>query len=72
MPADDDVLIIVADLAVKFPMDRVPFEKVSQRMGVSEIVNRADLRDLILRHGAQHVAPDAAEAVDAEICHMKS
>ena len=53
-------------------MDRVPFEKVSQGVGIGEVVNCANLLDLILRHGAQHIAPDAAEAVDAEICHMKS
>ena len=56
VPADDDVLIVVADLAVKFPMDRIPFEKVSQGVGVGQIVDRADLDDLILRHGARRCA----------------
>ena len=72
LTADDDVLGVVADLAVEFPMDGVPLEQMREGMGVGEIVDRADLRDLVLRHGAQDVAPDAAEAVDAEVCHRRS
>jgi hypothetical protein len=36
---------------------------------VSEIVDRENALDLLLRHGAQHVAPDAAETVDSVISH---
>ena len=48
MPADDDVLVVVADLAVEFPVDRVPLEQMRERVGVGEIVDRADAFDVAL------------------------
>ena len=69
LAAHDDVLVVVTDLAVEFPVNRIPFQKMREGVSVGEIVDRADLRDLVLRHGAQDVAPDAAEAVNAEVCH---
>src|SRR5690348_9008903 len=71
MAAHDDVLLVVANLAVEFAVDRIPLEQMRESVGVGEIVDRPNLRDLVLVHGAQNVAPDAAEAVDAEICHRK-
>ena len=44
---------------------------MGEGMGVGQVVDRADLCDLLLGHRAQDIAPDAAEAVDAEICHKK-
>ena len=67
--AHDDVFIVVADLAVELAMNRVPFEQMRQGMGIGEIVDRANALDLFLCHCAQDIAPDAAEAVNCEVCH---
>ena len=69
MAAHDDVFVVVTDLAVELAMHGVPFEQMDQRMRICEIVNCADLLDLFLCHGAQHVASDATEAVDSVIWH---
>ena len=71
MAADDDILVVVTDLAVEFAVHRVPFKEMGKRARVSEVVNRANALDLFLRHGAKHVAPNTTEPVDSEICHRK-
>src|SRR5205814_10284864 len=67
VPAHDDVLVIVTDLAVEFAVHRIPFEQMRQSMRVSEIVDGEDLLDLFLCHGAKDVASDAPETVDCVI-----
>src|SRR6266567_1130643 len=59
----------VTNLAIEFPVDRIPFEQVRERFGVGEIVDRAHPLDLFLRHSAEHVAPDATEAIDCVVSH---
>ena len=71
VPAHDDVFLVIADLAVEFPVDRVPFEQVGKRFCVGEIVDCAHSLHLFLRHGAEHVAPDPAEAIDCVVSHRK-
>ena len=70
-PRHDDVFVVVTDLAVEFAVHRVPFEQMGERMRVGEIVDREDLLDLFLRHGAKDVAPDAPETVDSVIGHRR-
>ena len=55
--ADDDVLVVVADLAVEFAVDRIPFQQMGEGMGVGEIVDRANAFDVALRHGAKTLRP---------------
>ena len=69
MTAHDDVLFVEADFAVELSMDRVPFEKMRESLGVGEIVDCADVLDLFLRHRTQDVATNAPEAVDSVISH---
>ena len=69
MPADDDVLRVVSDLAIETAVDAVPFQEVREGFGVREIIDGGDLFDLRLAHGAQDVAPDAAEAIDSDSWH---
>ena len=69
MPADDDVLGVVPDLAIEFPVDRVPLEEMRQGLGVGEVVDGGDAFDVALVHRAQDVASDSAEAVDAVVSH---
>jgi hypothetical protein len=68
---DNDVLVIVTDLAVEFAVHGIPFEQMGQCVGVSKIVYRANALDLFLLHRAKNVAPDATESVDSVICHRK-
>ena len=70
MPPDDDVLLVVPDFAVETPVDAVPFEQVGEGLGVGQVVDGGDVFDLGLAHGAENVAPDAAEAVDSEFWHI--
>ena len=70
--AHDDVFGVVADLAVEFAVDGVPLQQVREGVGVGQVVDGDDAFDVALLHRAQDVAPDAAEAVDAVICHRES
>ena len=72
MAAHDDVLGVVADFAVEFAMDRIPFEKMRQSEGVGEIIDGGDAFDVAVLHRAEDVASDSAEAVDAVSSHRKS
>src|SRR5579864_4745718 len=67
--AHDDVLLIVADLAVEFTVDRVPLEQVGECFRFSNVVDRLNALDLFLAHGAQNVPTNASEAVDSEVSH---
>src|ERR1041385_4225031 len=69
MAANNDVLGIETDLAVELAMDRVPFQKMRQGVGVGEIVDGGDAFDVALVHRAKDVATDSAEAVDAVVSH---
>src|SRR5690606_13360378 len=59
-------------LALERPVDRVVAQHVGQVVGLEQVVDRDDLDVLaeVLHRRAQHVAPDAAETVDADPdCH---
>ena len=69
MTAHDDVLLVVADLAVEAAMHAVPLKQVGEGLGVSQVVDGGEVFDLGLAHGAQDIASDAAESVDSEFRH---
>jgi len=69
MAADDDVLRIIADFALEFAMNRVPFQKMREGMRIGEIVDRGDAFNVALFHCPKDVATDPAEAVDAVGSH---
>ena len=71
MTANDNVLLVVIDFAVEFPMDRVPFQQMRERLSVGKIIDRAHVFDLLLRHRTEHVATDPSEAVDSVISHKQ-
>src|ERR1700748_336280 len=64
MAANDDIFRIETDFAVELAVDRVPFQKVRERMRVGEIIDRGDALNIALVHRAEDVAPDSAEAID--------
>src|SRR6266540_1627489 len=77
-PVDRDRLLVVADLGVEPAEGRVVLEQVGQGAVVGEVVDGDDLDVLVvlgdrggLSCGAEEVAPDGAEAVDAhaDIAH---
>src|SRR5439155_1580582 len=46
--ANDDVLLVVTDLPVEFPVDRIPFQQMRERVGVGQIIDRADAFNVAL------------------------
>ena len=48
MATDDNIFVVVTDLAVELAVHRIPFEQMGQRMRVSEIVDREHALDLFL------------------------
>ncbi len=69
MAANDDVFRIEADLAVELAVDRVPFQKMRERVRVGQVVDGSDVFDIALVHCAKDVATDSAEAVDTVGSH---
>ena len=65
---DGDAVGIVRDVAVVGAVHRVVLEEVRERLGVREVVDRDEVEvgDALLLGGAEDLAPDAAEAVDAD------
>ncbi|GAA1514064.1 hypothetical protein GCM10009761_15070 [Agromyces terreus] len=65
---DDDVVVVVVDGRVEAARDGVVLEQVRERLVVGEVVDRDDLEVCTLGEcGAEVVAADAAEAVDADL-----
>jgi hypothetical protein len=48
MTTYDDVLLVKADLAIEFSMDRIPFQQMRERAGVRKIIDRANAFDVAL------------------------
>ena len=68
LAVDDDVVVVVVDGRVEATGDRVVLEQVGERLVVGEVVHRDDLEVGALGEGgAEVVAADAAEAVDADL-----
>ena len=61
MAAHDDILLVVADLAVETTVGAIPFQQVGEGRGVRQIVDGDNLLDLGLGHGAQDVASNASK-----------
>src|SRR5207302_1930464 len=58
------------DVVMEIAQDGIVFQQVGQRFGIGEVVDRHKFQLAIINGGAQHVAPDAAESVDADFdCH---
>jgi len=65
---DDDVVVVVLDGRVEAARDRVVLQQVGERLVVGEVVHCDDLEVGALgESGAEVVAADAAEAVDADL-----
>jgi hypothetical protein len=54
-----------------FPCTESHFSKWRERRGIGQIIDAFDALDVLLRHGSKNVASDAAEAVDAVVCHKE-
>ena len=68
LAVDDDVVVVVVDGRVETARDRVVLQQVGERLVVGEVVHRDDLEVGALGEGgAEVVAADAAEAVDADL-----
>src|SRR4051794_37621435 len=64
---DDDVVAVELDGARVRPEDRVVLEQMGERLGVRQVVDRHELDVRAGRlGGAEEVASDPAEAVDAD------
>jgi len=62
------VVVVVVDARVEPAGDGVVLQQVSERLVVGEVVHRDDLEVCALGEcGAEVVAADAAEAVDADL-----
>ena len=61
----------MSDLSIEFSVHRVPFQKMGQGGGISEIVDAFDAFDILLRHGAEDVPPDPAEAIYSVVSHSE-
>src|SRR5690606_31783277 len=67
LTADDDLVALERHLCVETTRDRVVLEEVSEGCVVRQVVDRDDLEVAALcEGGAEVVAADAAEAVDAD------
>jgi hypothetical protein len=68
LAVDDEVLVVEVDALREAAQHGVVLEQVSQRLVVRQVVDADDLDVGARRHdGTVEVAPDAAEAVDADL-----
>ena len=68
LAVDDDRVAVERDVGVETARDRVVLEQVRERLVVGEVVDRDDLEVAALGEGgAEEVATDPAEAVDADL-----
>ena len=65
LSADDDRIAIHLHLFVELAEDGIVLQQVRQRLGVGEIVGGDKFDVGMMQAGADHIAADAAEAVDA-------
>jgi hypothetical protein len=66
---DDQMVAVHRNLALEAPMHRVVLKHVGQVIGLQQVVDGDDLDVAaeVLHRRAQHVAADAAEAIDANL-----
>ena len=68
---DGDEVIAGGDFVLQVAQDRVVLEQVSQRCRAGEVIYGNKIDFFIAKRGAQNVAANAAEAVDANLnCHV--
>src|SRR5581483_4183644 len=69
IPVGGDGVALGGDVGGKATQDAVVLEKVRQRLGIGDVVDgdHVDVRRGALTDGAIDIAPDAAEAVDADL-----
>ena len=72
LAVDGDRAVGRLDLAREAAEDRVVLEQVGERLGVGEVVDRDEVEvGARLVGGAEEVAPDPPEPVDADLdCHL--
>src|SRR6188508_2978251 len=68
MPAaDDQALALRLHLLIEGAVHRVVLEEISEGRGVGDVVHCHELNVLTAEAGANHVAPDPAEPIDADL-----
>ena len=71
LAVDGDEVVAGGDLVLQVAQDRVVLEQVSQRCRAGQVVDGDKFDFGIAKRGAQNVAANAAEAVDANLnCHV--
>jgi hypothetical protein len=72
LAVDDDEVVALGDLVLQVAEDGVVLEQVGQGGGGGEVVDGDEFDVGIAEGGAEDVASDAAEAVDANLnCHVR-
>src|SRR5579862_6843311 len=62
-----------ADVVAQVAQDGIVLEQVGQGFGVGQVVDRHKFDIAVIERGTQHVAPDAAESINAYFdCHKTS
>ena len=73
LAADGDAVFAGGDLVRQIAQDGIVFQKVSQSLGIGEIVDRDEFDIAVIERSSEHVPPDASESVDAYLdCHVAS
>jgi hypothetical protein len=68
LAVDDQRAAVDRDVALEAAVHRVVLQHVSEVVGLEQVVDADHLDVLeVLHRGAEHHAPDAAEAVDADL-----
>ncbi len=66
-PFDGDGVVGMRDAVRQIAEDGIVLQKVRESLGVRDVVDGDELNVLVVQRGAHDVAPDAAEAVDANL-----
>src|SRR5438093_1041769 len=66
LPGDGEPVLVGAHVAREGPMDGVVLEQVREGLRVGDVVHGDELEHALVEAGAEHVPPDAAEAIDAD------
>jgi hypothetical protein len=64
---DGDGVAGGADVRLQVAHDRVVLEQVGERAGICQVIDRDDVDVVVVHDDAHDVAPDSAEAVDADL-----
>ena len=66
LPVDGEPVLVRAHVPGEGPVDGVVLEEVRERLRVGDVVHGDELERALVEAGAEHVPPDAAEAIDAD------